>query len=765
MQIKKNGVKKFNKSQELFKKVSKNIPLASQTFSKSYLQYIKGQAPLFITRAKGCRVWDVDGNEYIDFINGLLPVVLGYQYKAVDEAIKKQLKKGIIFSLSSPLEYELAQLLIKHIPCAEMVRFGKNGSDVTTGAIRLARAVTGRDQVAVCYDRETEILTKDGFKKFEDLDEKETVATLNPSTKELEYHRIEKKIKYRFRGKMIRFRGQRVDLMVTPEHKIYRKFRLTNSSYFKLVEAKTILGMKTIIQMTSTCKWNGERRDKFFIPKISQSRPTKNINSFAIKDFVRFMGWYLSEGFCIEQKRGRYEVCISQDGKNLEKNKEIISTIKRLGFTPYRNGHHICFNSKELVQYLKQFGKTKDKYIPDWIQNLSPDYLSVFADAMVKGDGTFERRRMRKFYSASPKLIDGMQEIFLKIGYSTTVSEYTNTGFSKDKIYHLNISKENVLGCWPKEEYYRGEVYCVSVPNHIILVRRNGKIVWSGNCGYHGWHDWYIGSTTRNLGVPKSTQKMTHKFVYNDIKSLEVILKKYKVAAVIMEPMNYVEPERGFLQKVKNLTHKHGALLIFDEIITGFRYNLGGAQKLFGVIPDLAAFGKSMANGMPISALVGKKKYMEKINDIFYSFTSGGENLSLAAAIATIKEMEKKKVISYIWQKGKYLQDGTNKLLADNGLDNIIKVKGRPCWQVFIIKPTEKFSDLEIKSYIQQELLQAGFLWYGQHNMSFSHKRSDIDKLLVAYSCIFKQLRALLNSGRLKEKLTGEPITNIFKVR
>ena len=426
-------MRKFIKSNQLLKKVNKVIPLASQTFSKSYLQYIKGVAPLFITYGKGCRVWDVDGNEYIDFINGLLPVVLGYQYKAVDEAIKKQLKKGIIFSLASPLEYELARLLVKHIPCAEMVRFGKNGSDVTTGAIRLARAVTGRNHIAIG--------------------------------------------------------------------------------------------------------------------------------------------------------------------------------------------------------------------------------------------------------------------------------------------------------------------------------------------GYHGWHDWYIGSTARNLGVPKSTQKMTHKFIYNDIKSLEVILKKYKVAAVIMEPMNYVEPERGFLQKVKNLTHKHGALLIFDEIITGFRYNLGGAQKLFGVIPDLAAFGKSMANGMPISALVGKKKYMEKINDIFYSFTSGGENLSLAAAIATIKEMEKKKVISYIWQKGKYLQDGTNKLLADNGLDNIIKVKGRPCWQVFIIKPTEKFSDLEIKSYIQQELLQAGFLWYGQHNMSFSHKRSDIDKLLVAYSCIFKQLRALLNSGRLKEKLTGEPITNIFKVR
>ena len=427
--------RKFNKSNQLFRKVKQAIPLASQTFSKSYLQYIKGTAPLFITHGKGCRIWDVDGNQYIDFINGLLPVILGYQYKAVDDAIKKQLKKGIILSLPSPLEYELAQLLIKHIPSAEMVRFGKNGSDVTTGAVRLARAITGRDHIAIC--------------------------------------------------------------------------------------------------------------------------------------------------------------------------------------------------------------------------------------------------------------------------------------------------------------------------------------------GYHGWHDWYIGSTARNLGVPKSTQKMTHKFKYNDIKSLEKIFKenKGKIAAVIMEPMNYIEPEDNFLQKVKILTHKYGALLIFDEIITGFRYNLGGAQKMFGVTPDLSTFGKSMANGMPISALVGKKRYMKKIEDIFYSFTMGGENLSLAAAIATIKELEKRKAINYIWKIGAYLIKETNKLIKINELENVIQIKGKPCWSLMFTYPTKKYTDLEIKSYLQQEILQAGFLWYGQHNMSFSHRKKDVDGLLKVYARAFKQLKALLDSGKLKESLKGKPITNIFKVR
>jgi len=427
--------RKFTKSNQFFKKVNKVIPLASQTFSKSYLQFIKGEAPLFSTHAKGSHIWDVDGNEYIDFINGLLPVILGYQYKAVDDAIKKQLGKGIIFSLPSPLEYELSNLLIKHIPCAEMVRFGKNGSDVTTGAIRLARAVTERDHVAVC--------------------------------------------------------------------------------------------------------------------------------------------------------------------------------------------------------------------------------------------------------------------------------------------------------------------------------------------GYHGWHDWYIGSSTRNLGVPKETRKLTHKFNYNDIESLEKIFKqnKNKIAAVIMEPMNYVEPEKDFLKKVKALAHKNGALLIFDEIITGFRYDLGGAQKLFGVTPDLATFGKSMANGMPIATLVGKRKYMKKIEDIFYSFTFGGETLSLAAAIATINEMEKKKVISYIWKLGEYLIKETNKLIIKNDLEGVIEIKGKPCWSLMFTFPYKKYSDLEIKSYLQQELLQLGFLWYGQHNMSYSHTKQDIDKLLKAYDQVFSKLKEILDKNKLKESLRGEPITNIFKVR
>ena len=428
-------MKKFKKSHALFKKASQVIPLASQTFSKSYLSYIRGGAPLFVTHGKGAYVWDIDANKYIDLINALGPVILGYQYPAVDFAVQKQLQKGISLSLPAPLEYELAGLLVKHIPCAEMVRFGKNGSDATTGAIRLARAVTGREHVAVC--------------------------------------------------------------------------------------------------------------------------------------------------------------------------------------------------------------------------------------------------------------------------------------------------------------------------------------------GYHGWHDWYIGSTTMNLGVPKSTQAMTHKFVYNNIVSLEKIFKKYrgKVAAVIMEPMSHEEPKNHFLQKVKQLTHKHGALLIFDEIVTGFRFGLGGAQSYFGVTPDLAAFGKAMANGMPISALVGKRRYMKKVKDIFYSFTFGGEALSLAAAVAVIKVFERKKVVEHIWALGEFLRRGLRHLISEYGLNEIIQIKGKPCNLAAAFVATANYTDLEIKSFLQQEFLQNGVLWYGGHTISYAHSLADMRIVLQVYEKAFHRLRKVMDGKTLRQNLRGKPITNIFKVR
>ena len=175
-------------------------------------------------------------------------------------------------------------------------------------------------------------------------------------------------------------------------------------------------------------------------------------------------------------------------------------------------------------------------------------------------------------------------------------------------------------------------------------------------CGYHGWGDWN-GITLRPYGIPKSLKKVISEFEYNNLKSLEKELKKNKVAGVIMEAQALTAPEPGFLEGVRELCTKYGALLIFDEVVTGFRWSLGGASEYYGVTPDLCCLGKALANGMPLSAIAGKKEYMQELNHAFFSMTFGGECLSLAAAIETIKEL-KTKNYNHIWRLGNMLDSG-----------------------------------------------------------------------------------------------------------
>ena len=136
--------------------------------------------------------------------------------------------------------------------------------------------------------------------------------------------------------------------------------------------------------------------------------------------------------------------------------------------------------------------------------------------------------------------------------------------------------------------------------------------------GYHGWHDWYIGSTTRDLGVPESVKKLTYKFSLNNLILLKEKLYTNEFAAVILEPALYIKDIENILLELRSITKKTRTLLIFDEIISGFRIHIGGAQSKYNVIPDLSTFGKSMANGMPISAIVGRKNIMKYMNEIFF---------------------------------------------------------------------------------------------------------------------------------------------------
>jgi glutamate-1-semialdehyde aminotransferase/spore coat polysaccharide biosynthesis protein SpsF (cytidylyltransferase family) len=422
-------------SQEWLERAKRVIPGCAQTFSKGYTQYVQGVAPVFLQRGKGCRVWDVDGNEYVDYVQGLLPNILGYAHSEVNAAAAAQTQEGHSFSLPHPLEVQLAERLTRLIPCAEMVRFGKNGSDATSGAVRAARAFTRRDRIACC--------------------------------------------------------------------------------------------------------------------------------------------------------------------------------------------------------------------------------------------------------------------------------------------------------------------------------------------GYHGWQDWFIGSTTRNAGVPQAVRQLTHPFIYNDLTNLEKVFNEHpgEFAAVIMEPVNFVEPLPGFLAAVKELAHKHGALLIFDEICTGFHFGLGGAQKLFGVTPDLACFGKAMGNGFPISCVLGRADVMRIFSEIFFSFTFAGEVASMAAAMKVLDILESTDALARMEANGRTLQDGVNAMVTQAGLSARIKAIGRAQWSLLKFTEENGTDSPLLKNLFQQEALKRGVLLLVTHNITAAHDTSAIHQTLEVYAEVIKTLAGWLQDSDPARFLEGPMTQPVFRVR
>lgn len=205
------------------------------------------------------------------------------------------------------------------------------------------------------------------------------------------------------------------------------------------------------------------------------------------------------------------------------------------------------------------------------------------------------------------------------------------------------------------------------------------------SCGWHGIHDWSLANTSRNGGIPEKIRKLSLKFEFNNIDNLNKIIKKNKneISCIVMDLCARYYPSNNYLQKVKELAQKNKIILIFDEVVTGFRMHPGGAQSFFNVTPDLSCFGKGIANGFPISALVGKKKYMVKANELFYSLTFAGETISLAAANAALKEYKEKKLAINLETKGKYLIKLISEIFKNHNLQDYFKTEGMPCRPIF----------------------------------------------------------------------------------
>ncbi len=419
----------INKSNELYDRIKRIIPSGTHTLAKGVSQYVDGIAPKFLERGSGSIVWDVDGNEFIDFTMAVGPLSLGYSYYRVDEAIKEQLAKGISFSLLNPLELEAAELIQEVVPNAEMVRFARGGADVTSMAVRLARAYTGKSKI-------------------------------------------------------------------------------------------------------------------------------------------------------------------------------------------------LC-------------------------------------------------------------------------------------------------------------------------------------------CGYHGWHDWYVSVTPRNNGIPNQVQELTNTFEYNNIQSLIDSIDE-NVAAVILEPVTFFEPKDNFLQNIAEVCKQNGIVLVFDEMWTGFRMALGGAQEYFGIKPDLATYSKAIANGMPLAVITGKSEIMKLIeNDVFIYSTFGGEALSLAAAKATINELKDKKVPQYLNEIGYVLKNGINTILEEVGIDYIKAIGYNFRLMLDINHPT--IDSLIVKSFIQQELIRKGILWSTYYNMSYSHTTELINYTIESHRLVFEKLKNVVDKGNIENEIRGIPIQPLFR--
>lgn len=285
-------------------------------------------------------------------------------------------------------------------------------------------------------------------------------------------------------------------------------------------------------------------------------------------------------------------------------------------------------------------------------------------------------------------------------------------------------------------------------------------------CGYHGWHDWYIANTDLNSGIPEFNKQLAHAFAYNDLDSLQRVFEKYpsEIALVIMEPLTILEPKDNFLQEVKRMTHHYGALLMFDEVITGFRFAYGGAQELTGVIPDLTSLAKGISNGIPLSAIVGKREYMFALEKTFFSFTYGGDCIGLAAAKACMPKLKREKVSEHLWHVGTILKDGFNNLSAMYGLSEYIQCIGYPCRTIVSFDGRDAYDPLDMKSFFQQELIRRGILWAAYHALSYSHTENDINYSLTCYEDVLKLFRNVIDKDiDLRSLIEGVPVRPVFR--
>lgn len=288
---------------------------------------------------------------------------------------------------------------------------------------------------------------------------------------------------------------------------------------------------------------------------------------------------------------------------------------------------------------------------------------------------------------------------------------------------------------------------------------------------FFSFDDWFIGSTVMDKGVPETIKNLTKTFKYGNIQDLERLFNEYpnQIACVIIEPATISHPPEGYLQKVKDLCHKNGALFILDEMITGFRWHLKGAQYYYNVEPDLCTFGKAMANGFSLAALGGKREIM-KLGSIEFegqervfllSTTHGAEMSALAAFIATVKVMQEKDVIKHIWGYGRRLIDLINEKAKEYGIRDYFIATGVECSPYYLTYDENKEVSLAFKTLFMQEMLKKNVFmpWIA---LSLSHGEVELEKTAEALDHALKVYSLALEDG-YEKYLQGHIVKPVFR--
>lgn len=287
---------------------------------------------------------------------------------------------------------------------------------------------------------------------------------------------------------------------------------------------------------------------------------------------------------------------------------------------------------------------------------------------------------------------------------------------------------------------------------------------------FFSYNGWSMGTTPVDAGIPESEKALTLTFHYNDLSSVKSLFDAHpgQIAAIILEASRGEDPKDGFLHELRELCTKNGTLLVLDEMITGFRWHLGGGQKYYDVTPDLSTFGKALANGFSVSALAGKREYMErgglhhdKERVFLLSTTHGAETHGLAAAMATMRVFQQEPVIEHLWKMGERLALGFTEATREAGLEDYVHVMGKPCNLVFATKGPDGQPSQAYRSLFLQETIARGVL-IPSLVVSYSHTEEDIDRTVDAVRAALEVYRKAMDEGA-ERFLVGRPSKIVYR--